>query len=84
MATFQENRAFAEYSELLNQLHVLIDNGLGESMEADAICDRMDEPWSHLSREEIAEIDRLSANRRSPKNGAPVSGDMSAVPREKR
>jgi hypothetical protein len=61
MAVFYENPAFIEYTKLLKQLHALIDKGLGESLEADAIRDRMDEPWSHLTKEEIAEIDRLSA-----------------------
>ncbi len=78
MATFQEKPAFVEYVELLNQLHELIDTGLGESSEADAIRDRMDEPWRHLSDEEIAEIDRLSAEPRSPGPGA-LSADSSAV-----
>ncbi len=78
MATFQEKPAFVEYVELLNELHVLIETGLGESPEADAIRDRMDEPWRHLTKEEIAEIDRMSAEPRSPEPGAP-SGDTSAV-----
>ena len=79
MATFQESPAFSEYVELLNRLHVLIDTGLGESLEADAIRDRMDEPWGHLTSEEIAEIDRLSEPG-WPKSGA-VSDDTSAVRR---
>jgi len=77
MATFQEKPAFVEYVELLNQLHVLIDRGLGESVEADVIRDRMDEPWMRLTNEEIAEIDRLSAKPRSPGPGAQL-GDTSA------
>ena len=67
MATSQEKLAFVEYVELLRQLHVLIDTGLGESSEADAIRDRMDEPWRRLTSEEIAEIDRLLAEPRAPK-----------------
>jgi DNA-binding NarL/FixJ family response regulator len=78
MATSQEKLAFVEYVELLRQLHVLIDTGLGESSEADAIRDRMDGPWRHLTSEEIAEIDRLSAESRSPKPGT-ASGDASAI-----
>ena len=73
MATFNENPAFATYLELLGQLHLLIDRGLGESPDADAIRDRMDEPWTHLSSEEIAEIDRLSAE--SSAKYAAANGD---------
>jgi hypothetical protein len=61
MAVFHENPAFIEYTELLKQLHALIEKGLGESLEADALRDRMDGPWSRLTKEEIVEIDRLSA-----------------------
>ncbi len=79
MATFQEKSAFVEYVQLLKQLHVLIDSGLGESSEADAIRDRMDEPWRHLTSEEIAEIDRMSAEPRSPGPGGEVRSPRCGV-----
>ncbi len=60
----RDNPAFIGYAELLEQLQVLIDKGLGESIEADSIRDRMDEPWRHMTKEEIAEIDRSSAESR--------------------
>ncbi len=73
MATFYANPAFVTYVELLNQLHLLIDQGRGENSDADAIRDRMDEPWKHLSSEEIAEIDRLSVE--SSAKHAAANGD---------
>jgi DNA-binding CsgD family transcriptional regulator len=80
MATSQESPAFIEYVDLLHQLHMLVDTGRGESIEADAIRDRMDEPWRHLSVEEIAEIDRLSAEPKWPTPGA-ITSESSEAPR---
>ena len=57
MATSQEKSAFDQYTELYRRLSDIIESGLGESPQADAIKDRMDEPWSRLTREEIAAID---------------------------
>lgn len=61
MADTKESPHFAEYLALLRRLRRLIADGRGESKEADRLRDRMDEPWQHLSREEIARIDALAA-----------------------
>lgn len=79
MATFEQKSAFVQYTELYRQLHDLIERGLGESSQADAIRDRMDEPWSRLTREEIAVIDQLPA---SPgENGDGPRGQAPQPPR---
>lgn len=62
MATFEQESAFVQYTDIYRQLSDLIERGLGESSQADAIRDRMDEPWSRLTRDEIAAIDRLPAS----------------------
>lgn len=50
-----------EYEVLLRRLHVLIQEGNGESAEADDIRDRMDVPWYKMSGEDKRDMDRLSA-----------------------
>ena len=66
MATIQESPHFVEYVTLLKQLRALISGGKGESEEADRLRDRMDEPWLHLTQEEIARIDALAAETEVP------------------
>jgi DNA-binding CsgD family transcriptional regulator len=61
MADLQESPHFLEYLALLRQLHGLISEGKGESEDADRLRDRMDEPWLHLTAEDIARIDKLGA-----------------------
>jgi DNA-binding NarL/FixJ family response regulator len=61
MAAIQESPHFVEYVALLKQLRALISGGKGESEEADHLRDRMDEPWLHLTQDEIARIDALAA-----------------------
>lgn len=52
---------FKKYCELQEKLHALIVNGKCDSDEADALRDQMDEPWDGMSKDEIAEAGRLSA-----------------------
>ena len=42
------------YLILIKKLQSLIASGQGESRDADTLRDQMDEPWSHLTPEEIA------------------------------
>lgn len=60
MPNTQESPSFIEYITLLKQLRALISAGRGESEEADHLRDRMDEPWLHLTQDEIARIDALA------------------------
>ncbi len=46
---------------MLEQLRGLISQGKGDSEEADRLRDCMDEPWGHLTAEDIARIDGLAA-----------------------
>jgi len=66
MPDIQESPHFAEYVALLKQLRALISDGKGESEEADHLRDRMDEPWLHLTQDEIARIDALAAEIEGP------------------
>lgn len=61
MEEVQESPHFVEYVALLKHLRGLISEGRGESEEADRLRDRMDEPWLHLTQEEIARIDASAA-----------------------
>jgi hypothetical protein len=54
--------AYVEYSWRLRQLHALIRVGKGDSDEAEAIRDEMDEPYSRLTEDEIDRLKLLSAD----------------------
>jgi hypothetical protein len=57
-----DNPNFRTYIELLGQLHTLIRDNRDESREGDELRDRMDQPGSMLSDEEIAEAKVISAD----------------------
>src|SRR4051794_25408915 len=59
---FMDNPEYVKYVGLLKQLHRMIATGKGDSDEADALRDEMDGPWSALSADEIARINRLGAD----------------------
>jgi tetratricopeptide (TPR) repeat protein len=59
---FADNPAYVQYETLLKQLHGLIAAGRGESHEAEAVRDAMDEPGGGLSREEVLRLKGLSAD----------------------
>jgi len=61
MVTAEKSPHYARYVELLSQLHALLREGKGDTAEADALRDQMDEPWSHLTEQEIAQARLLSA-----------------------
>jgi hypothetical protein len=52
---------YAEYERLLLKLHDLMTQGKGDSEEADAIRDAMDDPWNRLTAVEAARASGLSA-----------------------
>ena len=62
MATSEHSLHFVQYVGLLTQLHELVRQGKGDTPEADALRDQMDEPWGHLTEEEIAQARLLSAD----------------------
>lgn len=52
--------AWQAYAKLLLQLDSLLSVGKGDTPEADAIRDEMDEPWYAMSEQELARIRGLS------------------------
>jgi len=55
-------QAFPTCIDLMMQVHDLIDVGLGDSTEVDAIQDEMDGLWKNLSEEEMCWIRYYSAS----------------------
>lgn len=58
----QQSEHFSSSVALLIQLHLLMHDGKSETDEADAVRDRLDEPWKHLTEEEAHRIRNLSAD----------------------
>ena len=50
------------YMQLLRHLHKLIRTGRSDSPEADAVRHRMDDPWKHLTSEEVALVRKYSSS----------------------
>lgn len=59
---FAKNPAYVEYETLLKELHALIGEGQGQSPEADAVREAMDEPEGRLNRAELNRLKGLSAD----------------------
>jgi tetratricopeptide (TPR) repeat protein len=59
---FTDNRAYVEYESLLKELHRLIADGQGDSVEADRVRELMDAPERQLNRWEINRLNGLSAD----------------------
>ena len=55
------NPEFMEYVRMLYDLHVALKEGRDETAEGQALRDRMDEPGSRLSGEEIVATQGISA-----------------------
>lgn len=53
---------YEEYERLLKALHCLIAEGQGDGDEAEAIRDRMDEPWWSLTEAERKRLEGLSTD----------------------
>lgn len=59
---FFHNPDFLKYVRLLHELHAAIREGKDELVEGENIRDRMDEPASHLSSDEIAGVHGISSD----------------------
>src|SRR3954454_20541918 len=60
--TFFTNPDFLQYVRLLSELHRLIQEGTDETPEGEALRDRMNDPGSRLSSDEIASVNGFSAD----------------------
>jgi hypothetical protein len=61
-AEFFDNPDFLEYVRLLHELHAAIREGKDESADGERIRDRMDEPASRLSSDEIDSVHGISGD----------------------
>ena len=59
---FFNNPDFLQYVRLLSKLHQLIRAGTDETPEGEALHDRMDDPGSRLSSDEIVSANAISAD----------------------
>lgn len=60
MKLYEQNPHYVQYVVLLEQLHALVRDGRGDSPEADALREQMDEPWRHLAAEETVKVKEMS------------------------
>jgi tetratricopeptide (TPR) repeat protein len=65
------------YARLVRDLHDLIAHGLGDSPEAEALADQMDEPWYAMTEQEQRRMRGLSADLYALREGGPKRVDMS-------
>jgi hypothetical protein len=70
--------AILEYSRRLKKLHEFIREGEGDSDEADALRDEMDDSYFQLTPEEIEGLESLSADLHVLGEDRPLSGDRPA------
>jgi hypothetical protein len=59
---FFNNPDFLQYVRLLSELHQLIREGTDEAPEGEVLRDRMDDPGSRLSSDEIASVNGISSD----------------------
>jgi hypothetical protein len=87
---FFDNPDFLEYVRLLHELHAVIREGKDESTDGERIRDRLDEPASRLSSDEIDSVHRISGDFYSITDPLPtailprtaeVNDDIADVPR---
>jgi len=62
MSNFAENPIYVQHEEFVQNLHALIASGQGDSGEADAIRDEMDDTYLALSQDERDRLGGLSAD----------------------
>src|SRR5437764_14378841 len=60
--TFFDNPDFLQYLRLLSELHQLIRERTDETPAGEALRDRMDDPGSRLSPDEIVSVNAVSAD----------------------
>jgi tetratricopeptide (TPR) repeat protein len=65
------------YARLLRKLHELIAAGEGDSIEAEALADEMDDPWYAMTDREQHRTDGLSVDLYALREGGPKRVDMS-------
>ena len=70
------------YAALLLNRHDLIAHGKGDTEEADALRDRMDEPWYALSEESRQRVGGLSEDLYALAERGPKQVEMTAAERE--
>src|SRR5260221_5301287 len=66
-----------EYARLLRKSHNLLAEGRGESAEAEALAERMDQPWCAMTAEEQKRMRGLSADLNALLEGGPKRVEMS-------
>src|SRR5438128_7417532 len=76
---FFDNPDFIEYVRLLATLHVAIKEGWDETAEGEALRERMDNPGSRLSREEVASLNGISADFYSLMDDPSAEGTLGAT-----
>jgi tetratricopeptide (TPR) repeat protein len=69
------------YARLLLQLHPLIEQGKGDTEEADAIRERMEEPWYAMTEQEQERFRWLSADLYALAEGGPKPIEMNTQER---
>jgi tetratricopeptide (TPR) repeat protein len=67
-----------DYARLLRESHTLIVQGRGDSPEAEALAERMDQPWYAMTPEEQQRMRGLSADLNALLEGGPKRVEMSA------
>jgi hypothetical protein len=65
------------YARLLRESHALISQGKGDTPEAEALADQMDEPWYALTAQEQQRMRGLSADLHALREGGPKRVEMS-------
>jgi tetratricopeptide (TPR) repeat protein len=65
------------YARLLLEMHRLIDDGQGDSDEAEALADRMDAPWHAMTGLEQGRMRGLAADLNALREGGPRRLEMS-------
>ena len=64
------------YARLLLESQRLIDEGKGDSQEAETLADRMDVPWYAMTTQEQSRMEGLSVDLYAFKEGGPKRVDM--------
>ena len=78
---FFDNPSFLEYVHSLHDLHIAIQEGWDETAEGEALRERMDDSGSHLSGDEIASLNGISADfysltEPSPQEVSPITAEV--------
>ena len=77
--TVKPNSHFLDHIRLLLELHKLFEEDLGDEEQADAIRDKMDETWEHMSSVEKERARWLSADLDTLSEGGPEYVEMNKI-----